>query len=347
MNLKQTALTAALATTMAMASGQAAAYVYGAAGLTIDNLSINISPFAAASGFSFAFNQSNLATLNGSAPAASSASCNGTPGAPGPGTNNCTATNLNAVAVNAPGSTILRTDNQTTGGEFSFLGPLNGFTGDFANADTQIVTAELVNIGSPTLTHNVAESLLNTGTDAASNSQIQSRTSFTLNFTVVGGPATFTLAFDADPDLLAAIFGEPGGGGAQANLTTSFTLTQNTGGTGSASWSPQGTAFNDCNASGGITCVETADTQDLNVNVGTATNNTQDPSSWDPNVLNLTHFGITASGLSAGNYTLVLSDSKSNQLSRVAAVPEPGVLALLGVGLVGAFATTRRRRKTA
>src|SRR6185437_12073990 len=97
-------------------------------------------------------------------------------------------------------------------------------------------------------TNQIAESLLNSGTTASANAEIQSNTGFTLTFTVTGGTANFSLNFDADPDLQAAIMNELGiGSSAQGNLQTTFTLTQNTGGTINATWSPQGTAAtNDC-----------------------------------------------------------------------------------------------------
>ncbi|MEJ7668036.1 MAG: PEP-CTERM sorting domain-containing protein [Casimicrobiaceae bacterium] len=343
MNLKKSVIAAAVGATLALgASGQASAYVYGAAGLSISNLTISIVPNGGAVDITrFDFNQSNVATLNGNT-AVSAATCGGTPAA-----NNCTQTigRLDAAAVNAPGSTTIRPNNSTTGGDFTFFGPVVAFTGDFANADSQILNAQLVN-GVPTQTKNIAESLLNTGTEASGTSQIQSITGFAISFTVGGGPATFNLNFDADPDLAAMIFGEsPGTFSAQANLSTSFTLRQNTGGLGFANFAPTGPAATDCVFRGFTSCTE-FDSQSLNINVGTTTNNTSDLFSFDPNALNLTPFSLQVTGLTAGTYTLTLAEFKSNQLARTpaAVVPEPGVLALMGIGLMGLFATSRRRK---
>src|SRR5436190_12232489 len=206
MNLKQTALAATVAGTLAMgASGPANAYIYAASGLSVDGLTVVISPFTSVTVNRFDFTLINTAFLNGNGDL-KFATCGGTPGA---GNNNCTPTigSMDADAANAPGSTLIRPNNSTTGGEFTYFGPLTGFTGNWSNSDSQIVTAELVNLGSPTSTRNIAESLLTTGTTAAASSEIKSITGFTIDFTISGdGPATLDLSFLADPDLLAAIF---------------------------------------------------------------------------------------------------------------------------------------------
>jgi hypothetical protein len=347
-NAKRTVLAAAVAGTCALGmAGQASAYVYGAAGLTVDGLTVTFDPFQSVSITNFQFTLSNTATLNG-AGVISGATCGGLPG---PGNNDCTQTlgSMDADAVNSTGSAPLRTNNDLNGGEFEFYGVQ---ATNYSNSDSWIVTAELVNLGQPSKTHNIAESLLATGTGsgtASSQSSIESITGLTISFDIVGGPASFSLDFLADPDIFAAIFGEPlGTYGAQAAITWTARLEQNLrtdGGTlQQAAWSPQGTAANDCTVVGGLVCAEAADTQDLNVTLGTTANNTSSPSSWDPNAINATAFGIDVTGLTAGSWTLTLFESKTNQLNRrIVQTPEPGLLGLMGLGLAG-LAFSRRRR---
>jgi hypothetical protein len=350
MNIKKSVIAGALAALAMGVSSQASAYVYAAAGLTIQNfqLAITGSPVTVTR---FDFTLTNTATLNGNS-AINTATCGGTPG---PGNNNCTPTlgRMDADATNAPGSApVVRTNNAAIGGEFTFFGATAAnLVGNWANSDSVIDTAELVNLGQPTNTRNIAEALLTSGADASSLSSIQSTTGFTIQFQVEDG-ASLSLNFLADPDLRAAIFGESSNGSysAGADLNASFTLSQNTP-TGEATlvnWNPQGTTTNDCVAvslPAGVTCEENADSEDLNFNVGTTANNTADDHSWDPNVLTAAgnDFGITVQGLRAGTYTLKLNEVKSTAIART--VPEPGMLALMGIGLMGFVASVRRKKK--
>jgi PEP-CTERM motif len=285
----------------------------------------------------FDFQLTNTATLNGVSDI-KTAACGGVIGS-----NSCSGTSptLDAQPAIAPGSTLGRTNNMTTGGEFSFQGPLTGFTGTYSTSDSVINTAELVQLGQPTSTHNIAESLLNTGVNAAGSSQIQSITGLTFTLTIAPG-ATLDLSFLADPDVESLASGETGSFSAQANLNASFTLAQTSGGAAFVNWAPRGTVTNDCVAAGGPTCTETADSQTLNINTGVTTN-TNDRVSWDPNLLTETPFGIHITGLPGGTYTLTLNEVKSTQLARTP-LPEPGSLALMGIGLMGLFASIRRKK---
>ena len=159
---------------------------------------------------------------------------------------------------------------------------------------------------------------------------------------VTSVPAGSKTIKPAIPDVESFASGETGTFSAQGNINASFTLAQTSGGAGFINWAPRGTAANDCVAAGGPVCTETADTQPLNVNTGVTTN-TFDRVSWDPNALNETAFGIHITGLTAGTYTLTLNEVKSTSLAR-APLPEPGTLALMGIGIMGLFASIRRKK---
>ena len=332
--IKLKALAAVAGACAAMfASAPANAYVYAVSELRIRDFTLNIQPTAVTTVGSFSFDLTNTATLNGLT-SSSSSSCGGTPG---PGNNTCgPAPVLNATVVNALGSTLLRPENS-----FAFLNADNVNT--YSNADSVITSAELVT-GTPTSTSQIAESLLNINGRARANSEIQSNTSLTVSFSIVGGPATLDLSFKADPDQRAQISGSIGAYLAQSNMNASISLSNNTTG-GSINWTPRGTnAFNDCVT--GLTtavCTETADDVTLNKNISTALNPSTSDSSYDVADF-FQNFGIHVANLEAGDYTIALNSLTSTSISR--AVPEPGSLGLIGLSLLGlGFGASRRQSK--
>lgn len=349
MNIKRTTLAAAVAATLTLGvAGQASANVYGVSSLSIDQLTIVLTdgnnapiPLGSANAVvtNFNFTLTNTATLNGNA-AISTATCNQASCLPGPPV-------LDALPANVLiGNTTVRANNLGLGGGVpNTMGLLGPGTDQYSTSDSVILLSELTGNAGGSETHQIAESELQTGANASASAQINSTTGFAFSFTVgTPGPFNLALSFFADPDMLALLGAtEAFGSSAGANMNVSFTLAQNAGGNGFVNWNPQGTAVNDCIAFGGPACVESDDAEDLNINVGTSTPGTSDDHSYGPNIPGFGSFGINVTGLGAGTWTLTLNAVTSTDLQR--AVPEPGILALLGIGLAGIGAASRRRNR--
>jgi len=330
MNIKQSTVAAAVTAALAMGmSGQAAAYVYAGSVTELSNLVINISPFANATIDDFNFTTTNTAMLNG-ASIVDTATCFGKPGAGGT-TNNCGA--FPAPVLDGPTMSMGAPARPVN--TFTLLGP-NGVT-SWSNSDSLIPTAQLVDFV-PSSAKTVAEAELNPGgVTASANSEIQSTTNFTFSFTLAN-PGDFDVTFDADSRLWVEIFGESvTGNSALASDKFSVTLTA-LDGSRVISWAPNGSNFCDDNLSL-CTASDGAPQGRINANRSIGSNGSVN---FDPA---LTSLALNISGLTAGKWSLGLNVTNSVVLTR--AVPEPGMLALLGIGLLGLGISTRRNKELA
>ena len=330
MKINHSTLAAAVMAALAVGTtGQAAASVYARSYLDISSLHIVVTPFGpgAASIGTYDFNATNTAFLNGVG-GGTNASCTGVFG--GASTCGPAGSRLDPAVYNAPGSTILQGENT-----FAFHGP---GAGQYANADGKIITAAVAgDVAAGTHTTNIAEAELQAGTSASSTSVIDSNTGFSFTFTVAG-PGMMTVDFDAIQNMLAAI-NDPTGTthSALATMNTVLSIRTDTGSFGFLDYTPDGNTATGCITAGIFSCVEGFDPFSLNTNVGTTTDGTSTASVFGG------HFGATFGIAGAGTYTLTLSEKKSTSLTR--SVPEPGALALLGIGLFGIGVSTRRKNR--
>jgi hypothetical protein len=357
MNMKKSSLAAAVTALLAIgASQQAIADIYAGASLDIANLQITIPENTGTGVTGYTFTVNNFAQLNNGAPAANGAICGGdlttTPPSTTCNANPLLGPVLSAPAANALGSTLTRTDNT-----YVFLGPTVGQT--FSNADAQITTAQVVQ-GVPTSASQIAEAELAHTGNAQANTSINSQTRFMFAFTVtdpVTGttgtvPGTFRLSFDADPDQFVYL-NTPGVRGtpfAQATVGATFRLTGTDSTTGDVItdvvWNPDGSLLTGPTTCTGVTCLQIADTQNLNSTLPLAPPTNPSARGYsdarfgiDPG---LTHFELFITGLTAGDYTLALTGTTNVNISQT--VPEPGILGLMGIGLLGLIGAGRRKK---
>ncbi len=333
--LRRSALASAtlVALSVGAMSERAAAAVYAGASLETSDLSIVISGSVTSLGFTF--DMSNDANLNGTDDN-ESATCSGT--AIPVMANNCGADPaLDADQAFVTDSEYPKPPENT----FALTGPLDP-NESYARSDSIIDDAQVTG-DARTRTRNVAEAEVKTranSQDGDATSEISSDTGFTFSFDL-GETGSLVLDFDAARDLMVDIGTDAFPFAlARAGATWKFTLSNDADGS-EIEWEPDGTiAAGDCMITdngnfAGVSCTETDDDFDLNKTI-TVSSIPSDMSESDTG-----DFGISITGLPEGTHTLVLQEVKDIRVTNGA--PTPGVLSLLGAGLLG-LGWSRRRR---
>ena len=263
---------------------------------------------------------------------------------------------LNGVSVINGGSGTLDSPQSAVGavtkGENDFT--QQGPTGTYARGDAQIVSTQFPPFpagATSTQATNVAEAHLDTAGTADASGRNGSTTGFSVTFTVGSPTATLAFNFLANPFMQVFLNNDVAlGSSSTANLVVTFSITNAAGAT-VFNWAPDGAIGS--GISGGT---ESADAANLNTNLSTNFLTRGSLFTYDPTGCGAptgTGIGTACGGaftaltnaLAAGSYTLTLNAVESVDLVKVAAVPEPGTLALLGLGLAGLCYASRRKIK--
>jgi len=332
MKIKRSRVAAAITAAVALGSaGQALASVYAGAYTFVSDLNLQVYNETTfdTTGITlgdFTFTANSNADLNGSTDI-QNATCStiGT-ACTGPAP-------VLQSAANGGGGTATR-----SGGDFSLFGPGSD---TYANSGAEIGDAELVT-GSPTDARQIAEAEIQGSGFGTGGTTVSSQTAFKFDFSVTDpdGPGALTLSFNADPylrvfvDTLNLV-----GALAQASISATFSLV-NADESVNVSWTPSGgstTGFSSCEGVG--SCTENADGADLTRTLTLPAGNPQDLAYSLASGLNA--FGISISGIPTGSYSVGLTLTSFVRAEQT--VPEPGMLSLLGIGLLG-LGTSRRKR---
>ncbi len=243
---------------------------------------------------------------------------------------------------------------------------VGGTTTSFATADAAILSEQLVGPGTDALSAaNIAEGYVAGNTLASALGSNVSNTAFRVNFVVSGSQVDLAFSFDNDPYI--EIFTDAQGQTATATLEAVFTLTNS--GTGDViTWRPNGFLNagdpDIANAGGGFTgttATESTDDADLNTSLSTGFSNTgplDGPIGSGGAATRAllgaggaallanssSSFLININALNLGEYSLALSMTEKGNASN-AVVPEPSIVGLMGIGLLGIGIGKYRRKK--
>ena len=219
---------------------------------------------------------------------------------------------------------------------------------NYARGDASIFTSELNPGKPPTATGDltdvwaVGESYLNSNGNGGGSGSVASTSTFEFF-----GPTYLDFAFDASLNLIACVADPlqcPGAvdfpSNAQAASGVSFVITDASGAT-VFDWAP-GTA-----PTIGDGLVASVNPFVLTTNRSRDESNTGVSSVFEDTTISGTQFSAQTKAFAAGKYTLSLSDDKRvTTETTTPTVPEPGTLALLGMGLLSACFVKRGKIKT-
>jgi hypothetical protein len=341
MKLNKTTLATAVAATLALGmSGQASAEIYAGSSLMIKDLLVAFTPDNAGTFVvqNYSFTANTAATLNASSQ----------------NTNKDCSTLSNACSNVAPVLDSISNAptgnwNRTTGAnEFVFHGPGSGDT--YSNSAAQIGESELAT-GNLTTMGQISEVEIGGAGKGNANTLVNSSTNLKFTFTTTGN-LSFFMSFMADPNMYVySNTANQIGRLANASISGNIVLIGSNG--DEMSWTSNGFKtglsiidFDTC--AGGLACNELNDTEDL-------TNSTtlpgapavakgySDSRTGGGTDMGYQPYGIYITGLSAGTYSLALT-ATTNARAEQTTVPEPGMLALLGIGLAGMGFVSRRRK---